>query len=76
MDTDTKRICTSFLVTGMRYAELRRFKENPDWMNGKFIYLPMETMMKVKAKQRELAIRLSDTGKTLIKDLSQVSYPR
>ena len=75
MDTDTKRICTSLLVTGMRYAELQRFLENPDWLDGKFIYLPRGSMLKVKAKQKERAIRLSDMGKTLIKDLFQVPYP-
>ena len=31
LDINTKRICTSLLVTGMRYAELQRFRENPDW---------------------------------------------
>ncbi|WP_156769049.1 hypothetical protein [Thermoplasma volcanium] len=39
MDIDTKRICTSLIATGMRYAELQRFRENPDWLDGKFIYL-------------------------------------
>jgi hypothetical protein len=32
-------------------------------------------MLKVKAKQRERAIRLSDMGKTLVPDLFQASYP-
>jgi len=38
IDMDTKRICTSLLATGMRYAELQRFRENPDWL--KKIHLP------------------------------------
>ena len=75
MDMDTKRISTSLLVTGMRYAELQRFRENPEWLDGKFIYLPRGSMLKVKAKQKERAIRLSDMGKTLIKDLFQTPYP-
>jgi hypothetical protein len=66
LDIDMKRICTSLLVTRMRYAELQRFRENPDWLDGRFIYLPRGSMMKVKAKQKERAIRLSDIGKTLI----------
>ena len=53
MDPDTRRICTSLLLTGMRYAELQRFGENPDWMDGKFVYLPRGSMLKVRAKQRE-----------------------
>ena len=32
-------------------------------------------MLKVKAKQRERAIRLSDMGKTLLHDLFQVPHP-
>ena len=75
MDPNTRRICTSLLLTGMRYAELQRFRENPDWLDGKFIYLPRGSMLKVKAKQRERAIRLSDMGKTLLPDLFQVPHP-
>ena len=75
MDNDTKRIATSLLLTGMRYAELQRFRMNPDWLDGKFIYLPRGSMLKVKAKQKERAIRLSDMGKTLITDFFQSSLP-
>jgi hypothetical protein len=42
----------------MRYAELQIFKENPDWLDGKFVFLPRGSMLKVKAKRRESAIRL------------------
>ena len=56
LDINMKRICTSLLVTGMRYAELQRFRENPDWLDGRFVYLPRGSMMKVKAKQKERAI--------------------
>ena len=75
MDPNTRRICTSLLLTGMRYAELQRLRENPDWLDGKFVYLPRGSMLKVKAKQKERAIRLSDMGKTLIPDLFQSPYP-
>jgi integrase len=75
MDPDTRRICTSLLLTGMRYAELQRLRENPEWLDGKFIYLPRGSMLKVKAKQRERVVRLSDMGKTLLPDLFQVPYP-
>ena len=75
MDPNTRRICTSLLLMGMRYAELQRLRENPEWLDGKFIYLPRGSMLKVKAKQRERAIRLSDMGKTLLPDLFQVPYP-
>ena len=75
MDPNTRRICTSLLLTGMRYAELQRLRENPDWLDGKFVYLPRGSMLKVKAKQKERAIRLSDMGKTLLQDLFQVPHP-
>ena len=72
MDVDTRKICTSLLLTGMRYAELQRLRENPDWLDGKFVHLPRGSMLKVKAKQRERAIRLSDLGKTLVPDFVPV----
>ncbi|MEM0133855.1 MAG: hypothetical protein QXU18_01310 [Thermoplasmatales archaeon] len=59
----------------MRYAELQRFRENLDWLGGIFVYLPRGSMLKVKAKQRKRAIRLSGMGKTLVPDLFQSSYP-
>ena len=74
MDVNTRKICTALLLTGMRYAELQRFRGNPDWLDGKFVYLPRGSMLKVKAKQRERAIRLRDMGRTLVPDLFQSSY--
>ena len=73
MDVDTRKICTALLLTGMRYAEFCRFRENPDWLDRKFVYLPRGSMLKVKAKQRERAIRLSYMGKTLVPELFQAS---
>ncbi len=75
MEPDVRKICTSLLLSGMRYAEMQRFRENPDWLDGRFIHLPRGSMLKVKAKQRERAIRLSDMGRTLVKDLFQVPHP-
>lgn len=74
-DMDTKRICTSLLVTGMKYAELQRLRENHDWLGGKFIYLSRGSMLKVNEKQRERALMLSDMGKTILRDLFQVPDP-
>ena len=53
MGPDTSKICTALLLTSMRYAELCKFRENPDWLDGKFVHLPRGYMLKVKAKQRE-----------------------
>jgi integrase len=75
MDPDTRRICTSLLLTGMRYAELQRLRENPDWLDGKFIFLPRGSMLKVKAKQSKRTIGSSDVWKTLMPDLFQCPRP-
>jgi hypothetical protein len=75
MDIDTKKICTSLLVTGMRYAELERFRENSHWLEGQFIHLPRGSMLKVKAKRKERIIRLSDMGRTIISDLFTAPHP-
>ncbi len=75
MDENTKKICTSLLLAGMRYVELQRLRENPGWLDGGFVFLPKGSMLKVKAKQKERAIRLSDMGKTLLPDLFQVPHP-
>ena len=74
IDPDTRRICASPHLTGMRYAELQRFKENPDWLDGKFVFLQKWSMLKVKAKQRQRAIRLSDMGKTLLPELFKIPH--
>ena len=50
---------------GMRYAELQRFRENPDWLDGKFVYLPRGSMLKVKAKQREKGHKINIHGKNI-----------
>ena len=65
MDPYTSRICTSLLLMGMRYAELQRFRENPDWLDGKFVYLPRGSMLKVKAKQREKGHKIIIHGKNI-----------
>lgn len=74
MDPNSRRICTSLLLPGMRYAELQRLRKNPNWLDGKFVDLRRKTMLKVKAKQKEREIRLSDIGKTLLTDLFQVPH--
>ncbi len=58
----------------MRYAELDRLMEYLEWIDGKFIYLHRGNMLKVKVKQREGAIRLSDMGKILLHNLIQIHY--
>ena len=51
------------LLTGMRYVEARRFQNHQEWLDGKFIHTPS---LKVKAKQMERWIRLSNYGQQVI----------
>ena len=75
LDPDMKRLFSTLLLTGMRYAELCRFRDNPEWLDGRFIHLPKGSMLKVKAKQRERDIRLSDMGTTLVPDVFLIPIP-
>ena len=72
LDPDMQKICTAQLLTGTRYAELERIRDNPNWIEGSFVYLPHGSMLKEKAKQREREIRLSDMGKIVIQSLYEV----
>ena len=36
MEEDMQRACTTLLLTGMRYAELWRFGNNPSWLEGRW----------------------------------------
>ena len=71
MEPDNRKIATALLLTGMRYAELVRFHDNPGWLDGRFVFMPKGSMLKVEAKQKERAIQLSDMGVTLIPELFQ-----
>lgn len=69
MDPNTRMICTSLLLQELRYAELQRLKENPNLLDGKFICLLRRSILKVKAKQKKRARKLSYTGKILLPGL-------
>jgi len=51
------------LLTGMRYVEARRFQQQPEWLERNFIHVPS---LKVKAKQKERWIRLSNYAQQTI----------
>jgi integrase len=52
------------LYTGMRYVELQRLHDNPDWLDigRRYVYLPRGSMMKRQAKQRERWVKLNGPG--------------
>ena len=51
------------LLTGMRYIEARKFQQHAEWLEGKFVHVPT---LKVKAKQKERWIRLSNYAQQTI----------
>jgi hypothetical protein len=70
-------ILTNLLLTGMRYEELYRFRQHPEWFDGNFIHLPADTgQKKVKRHSLERWIRLSIAGKMHIKTLFDIELPR
>ena len=50
----------------MRYIEMQRFHDNPDWFDGNFVFLPREAVLKAARKQKQRYVRLSSLGKKII----------
>jgi len=72
---DKEILMDSLLLTGMRYEELLRLRQNPDWFDRQFIHLPEWAQKKAKRKQRERWIRLSIMGKSIIPQLFEIYVP-
>src|SRR3989454_2769886 len=56
----------ALLLTGLRYVECVRLHDNPSWVDGRFVHLPVFAQKKVRRKQRERWIRLSDRGRSIV----------
>lgn len=57
----------TLLFTGMRYIELQRFQDHPEWFDYcGFIHLPTTAIRKQKRRQMERSVRLNPLGKQLI----------
>jgi len=54
------------LLTGLRYVEAQRLQGNPDWVDGRFIHLPVYAQRKVKRKQKERWVKLSSKGASIL----------
>ena len=65
-------IFDGLLFTGMRIEEFWRFVENPKWFHyeRQYIELPPGSILKVKTKQRERSVMLSNIGTRAIMDLT------
>ena len=59
-----REIINALLYTGMRYIELQRFHEHPEWFDRrtKSIYLPSEASQKKKRTMNERYVYLSTQG--------------
>jgi len=68
LDNINKIKFNTSLLTGMRYIELRRFQDNPNWFDSKrgFIHLPVTAVKKHKRKQKDRWVRLNTLGRTYI----------
>lgn len=64
-------IFDGMLFTGMRMEEFWRFVANPQWFHQErqYIELPPGSILKVKAKQKERSVMLSNIGTRAITDL-------
>ena len=63
-------IFSCLLYTGMRYEELKRLRENPNWIDPRgFIHLPASAQKKQKRVDPERWVRLSYRGREAIKRL-------
>jgi hypothetical protein len=61
-----KTMIQALLYTGMRYIELKRFQQHPEWYDGDFIHLPREAVHKDKRTQQERWVRLNNQGRMII----------
>ena len=81
LNPDQKVILDCLLLTGMRYAELQRFHDHPDWYDEEsgFIHLPPEAVLKGRKiknpDDRQRWVRTSDRAKGTIPALFKVKMP-
>jgi integrase len=72
-----KTILDILIITGMRYTELLRLYDNPNWYDEKnnSIHLPEETRKKHKRRQLERTIHPLPAFNNMIKDFLQARKP-
>ncbi|MCL5930286.1 MAG: hypothetical protein M1123_03260 [Candidatus Thermoplasmatota archaeon] len=79
LNVDQRLISDSLLLTGMRYEELLRFHDHPNWFDGHLIHLPPEAVLKGRAikdpDERQRWVRLSIRGRAIVPHLSRVKMP-
>lgn len=65
----------ALLYSGMRYIEVQRFQDHPEWFDGVFIHLPILAVKKKKRKQRERTVHLSAAGKEVMHAFTNIESP-
>ena len=57
----------ALLYSGMRYIEVQRLYENPNWFNGDTIHLTKDAIKKKKATISERYVHLNQAGRRAIR---------
>ena len=64
---ELRTMLEALLYTGMRYIEMKRLQEHPEWFDGDFVHLSELAQKKVKRKQKERWVRLNSQGKMVVR---------
>ena len=66
-----RHIFDGLMFTGMRIEEFWRFVAHPEWFHPdrQYVELPRGSILKVKAKQKERMVLLSNVGVRAVKDM-------
>ena len=64
---DNRTLLDTLLLTGLRFTEARLFQRHLDWFDSRgFVHLPINATRKVKRRQRERWVKLSNKGTTVV----------
>ena len=58
----------ALLLSGMRYIEVQRLYDHPEWFDGGFIHLPDMAIKKAKRRQKERWVRLTPLAREVVKN--------
>jgi len=71
-ELENKTNLDTLTLTGLRYVEAQRLRENKDWFDGTFIHLPEAALLKAKRKQKERWVRVSPRGSSVLQYFFEV----
>ena len=73
--TDKAFLMDCLLLTGLRYEEMLRVRQHPEWFDGNFIHLPQWAQKKAMRKQKERWVKLSIMGRSILPRLWEITVP-